>query len=199
MRITFINCADASALHLIYKDAVAMLLALVTAASLMHGAAHAQGSPKPELLIQDRHSDKIHSVAFSPDGKMLVSGGNDRTVNIWDVSSGRLIRTFEGHNELVTSVTFSPDGKTIASGSFDKTLKLWEVSSGRPIRSFKGHSDWVYSVAFSPDGKIVASGSGNTLKLWEVSSGRPIRSFGGNVDRGPSPSARTGRLSSRGV
>jgi WD40 repeat protein len=137
---------------------------------------------KPEIFVQMGHSQNVESVAFSPDGRYALSGSFDKTMKLWEVSSGREIRTFQGHTESISSVAFSPDGRYALSGSSDKTLKLWEVSSGREIRTFQGHTDSVISVAFSPDGRYALSGSSdNTMKLWEVSSGREIRTFQGHT------------------
>jgi DNA-binding beta-propeller fold protein YncE len=130
------------------------------------------------------HADWVTSVAFSPDGKQVFSGSYDKTLKLWDVSTGREIRTFSGHSDIVTSVAFSPDGKQLLSGSEDETLKLWDAATGREIRSFSGHSHYVTSVAFNPDGKQVLSGSvDRTLKLWDAATGREIRSFSGHSDR----------------
>ena len=81
----------------------------------------------------------VTSVSFSPDGKFALSGSWDETLKLWDVATGREIRTFSGHGDGVTSVSFSPDGKFALSGSWDKTLKLWEVATGKEIRTFSGH------------------------------------------------------------
>ncbi|MGM9847095.1 MAG: hypothetical protein ACI31F_03990 [Muribaculaceae bacterium] len=122
--------------------------------------------------------DVVRSVAYSPDGKYLVSGNWYNTIKLWDVSTGECIKTFEGHTEDVSSVAFSPDGNYIASGSWDKTIKLWNVATGECIKTFEGHAGSVYSVAFSPDGKYIASGSSdNTLKLWNVKTGECVRTF----------------------
>jgi WD40 repeat protein len=137
-------------------------------------------STKPEVFVQLGHSDHVNAVAFSPDGKLALSGSRDKTLKLWEVKSGREIRSFTGHSSYVLAVAFSPDGKLALSGSDDLTLRLWEVSSGREIRSFTGHSYPVLGVAFSPDGKLALSGGYKTLKLWEVSSGREIRSFTGH-------------------
>jgi len=93
----------------------------------------------------------------------------DKTIRLWEVTTGKELRRFEGHSSWVTSVAFSPDGRYILSGSKDKTLKLWEVSTGRELRRFEGHSDSVNSVAFSPDGRYILSGSSDsTIRLWEL-------------------------------
>ncbi len=105
------------------------------------------------------HNSYIKSVAFSPDGKYLASGGSDSTVKLWSIESQKEITTLEGHSNNVLSVAFSPDGKYLASSSWDKTIKLWSIESQKEVTTLKGHSKRVNSVAFSPDGKYLASGS----------------------------------------
>ncbi len=75
------------------------------------------------------HTDAINSVAFRPDGKILASGSDDRSIRLWDVATGTIVRPLMGHTDKVCSVAFSPDGKTLASGSSDGTIKLWELSA----------------------------------------------------------------------
>ena len=139
------------------------------------------------MFAQVGHSIWVLSVVFSPDGQLALSGSVDQTLKLWDVSSGREIRTFKGHRRAVSSVAFSPDAQLALSGSYDRTLKLWDVSSGREIRAFKGHRSSVYSVAFSPDGRLALSGAGRRgrgeMRLWDVSSGREVRTFKGHKGR----------------
>jgi WD40 repeat protein/uncharacterized caspase-like protein len=134
-----------------------------------------------ELVVQTGHSDEITSVALSADGHTLASGSDDQTIKLWEVATGRELRTLSGHLKSVTSLAFSTDGHTLASGSLDQRIKLWEVGTGRELRTLSGHSHWVNAVVFSADGKTLASGSGdNTIKLWEVATGRELRTLGGH-------------------
>ncbi|KAB8319929.1 hypothetical protein SD81_014240 [Tolypothrix campylonemoides VB511288] len=100
----------------------------------------------------------IHSIAFHPDGKQIASGSTDKTIKIWQLSSGQELRTLTGHSDDVYSITFSPDGKQVASGSKDKTIKLWQVDTGEEIRTFTEIEQPIYCLAFSPDGKTLAVG-----------------------------------------
>src|SRR5262249_8665581 len=104
------------------------------------------------------HTDWVHSVAFSPDGKRIVSGSFDNTVKVWDADKGTKTFSLKGHSGPVESVAFSPDGKRIVSGSRDGTVKVWDAGTGVEAFSLKGQGV-VASVAFSPDGKRIVSGS----------------------------------------
>ncbi|KAI6124874.1 WD40-repeat-containing domain protein [Pisolithus croceorrhizus] len=117
------------------------------------------------------HTDKVLSVAFSPDGKRIVSGSADSSICLWDVQTrARVGSPLRGHAGWARSVAFSPDGEWVASGSYDKTVRLWDVRRGAQAGSpLRGHSSKVLSVAFSPDGNTVASGSTDkTIRLWDV-------------------------------
>ena len=130
---------------------------------------------QPMTVSLEGHSSGVHSVAFSPDGRTMVSGSGDDTIKQWDTASGTEIRTLQGHSDSVLSVAFSPEGSTLASGSSDNTIKIWDTASGTEIRTLQGHSDSVRSVAFSLDGRTMASGSDdNTIKLWDTASGTEI-------------------------
>ena len=124
----------------------------------------------------------VYTVAFSPDGKFLASGGDDNAVILWDVADRSEREAFIQHSKAVTSVGFSPDGKLLASASLDGYVRLWHVSSeGRRI-SLR-HGGWVESVAFSPDGKTLVSGGEDqegSVILWDVRQKRDIATFSGH-------------------
>lgn len=116
------------------------------------------------------HSSWVYTVAFSPDGKYLTSASADKTIIIWDLSTGAPQATLVGHSNWVLSVAFSPEGKLLASGSNDGIVKLWDLSTGVRQTTLGQHSGFVNAVAFSPDGKRLASGSAyTTIKLWDPS------------------------------
>ena len=135
------------------------------------------------LSTHETNSDKVFSVAFSPDGTRALSGDVENTVKLWDAASGQLLRTFEGHSGTVFSLAFSPDGAGVLSGSADKTVKLWDATSGPLLHTFEGHSDGVTSVTFSADGSHALSGGGDkTAKLWDVATGHLLHSFEGHSE-----------------
>jgi WD40 repeat protein/class 3 adenylate cyclase len=114
-------------------------------------------------------SDSMNSVAFSPDGKYILSGDNDNIARLWDIQTGQEIRQFVGHRDLVYSATFSPDGKYVATASNDSTARLWDTQTGQELRRFTGHTAGVENVAFSPDGKYLLTASDDgTARLWDV-------------------------------
>jgi serine/threonine protein kinase len=123
------------------------------------------------------HTDTVYSVAFSPDGTTLATGGGDNTVRMWNPKTRQPIGPpLAGHSSSVHDLAFSPDGKTLATGGLDKKVILWNVATRQPIGDpLTGHTDSVESVAFSPDGKILASSSrDNTVRLWDARTGDPL-------------------------
>ena len=114
----------------------------------------------------------VNSVAISPDGKILASGSDDKTIRLWNIDTEQAISTLTGHSRAVQSVAFSPDGTILASGSDDQTVKLWNLKNCEEICTFSGHNHAVKSVTFSPNGNFLASGSWDkTIKLWNVQTG----------------------------
>ncbi len=114
------------------------------------------------------HADAVFAVAYSPDGKFLVTASFDNTLKLWDAASGKEVRTYggaTGHTKQVISVAFNQDGSMIASGSTDNTLKTWDVPVSTPIRSLQAN-DAVQAVALSRDGlKLALGGKDGSLKL----------------------------------
>ncbi|KIK59334.1 hypothetical protein GYMLUDRAFT_245403, partial [Collybiopsis luxurians FD-317 M1] len=110
--------------------------------------------------------------AFSPDGTRIVSGSDDRTVRIWDATTGTQIgNPLHGHDDSVQSVAFSPDGTRIVSGSDDRTVRVWDVTTGTQIGD-SHHNDDVWSVAFLPDNTRSQSGLVNTrARIWNILNG----------------------------
>ncbi len=132
------------------------------------------------------HDDKVNSVAFSPDGKYVVSGSDDGTARVWEATSGQEVARMT-HDNKVNSVAFSPDGKHVASGSDDGTARVWEAATGQEVaRMTHAHDNSVYSVAFSPDGKYVVSGSDDgTARVWEATTGQEVARTMNEVDTAP--------------
>ncbi|RDB18601.1 Vegetative incompatibility protein HET-E-1 [Hypsizygus marmoreus] len=120
------------------------------------------------------HSDFVRSVSFSPDGKHIVSGSDDKTVRIWNAKTGQAMGN--ALRRTCSLVAFSPDGTHIVSGSGDKTVRIWDSKTGQAIgKPLKGHTDWVESVAFSPDGKHIVSGSGDkAVRIWNAKTGQAM-------------------------
>ncbi len=128
---------------------------------------------------------EVNAVAISPDGTLVVGGGKDGLISVWDASSGELKREIPKRSDAaslseVTSLAFSSDGKTLASGRADANILIWDVQTGEKINTLRGHSKRVNSVSFAADGQTLASGADDTtVKLWDVRAlgGQPKKSF----------------------
>jgi WD40 repeat protein len=135
------------------------------------------------------HTSDVWAVAFSPDGKYLVTGSKDKTTRLWDLGTGQTTRVFSGSTGDVGEVTFSPDGKYLVtaggheSEDGDNTARLWDVASGQMLRVFSGHTAIVNSVAFSPDGKsiITAGGADQTARIWDLATGKTLHVLTGHT------------------
>jgi WD40 repeat protein len=150
----------------------------------------ATGRPRPPAVAWScagtlrQHRAGVTGLALSPDGRYLVSSSDDATVRMWQLSTGRSLRTLTGHTGQVHCVAVSPDGRWIASGGSDRTVRLWNLQNGRLVRTlggwFGGHSQGVFAIAFHPDRKRLVSGSADqTVRLWAISSGKELRTLTG--------------------
>ena len=120
------------------------------------------------------HSDTVVGLAFSSDGKKLISGsgGGDHDAIIWDVGTQTLLHRLRGHRDDINAVGFTPDGARAVTGSYDMTLRLWRVADGELLQQMTGHGDKVYSLAVSPkDGSIASGDESGEIRLWDSASG----------------------------
>jgi len=135
---------------------------------------HTLNRPSPSDIIGslvswfDSSVGVIWSVAISPDGQIIASGGSEQPIMLWNSDRGKLVRTLTEHSGKVYSVTFSPNGKLLASGGDDNTLRIWNYQTGELLQTLE-HLSPVYCVTFSPDGQTLVSGSvDSTIKVWRI-------------------------------
>jgi WD40 repeat protein len=139
--------------------------------------------PKANYVRLAGHDRPVRCVAFSQNGQLLLSGGEDNSIRIWDVASGQLCKVLRGHGSAVRSCTFSPDGQSIVSGGEDQSIRVWDVQGYQETRVLHakvltGHADGVLSARFSRDGQqIVTASRDRTAALWDASTGKPLRRF----------------------
>ncbi len=117
----------------------------------------------------------MYTVAYSPKGDLLATGGDDKLIKYWSAADGKELRRSEGHGAPIYSLSFHLDGTRLALGSVDKTVRIWNVADGKELRKLDGHPDDVCAVAFSPDGKRLASvGYGGNLFVWDAAAAKPL-------------------------
>ncbi len=145
---------------------------------------------KAQKMIREfKVSEKsIYKAAFSPDGKLAVITGYDKTMAVWDMGTGEKIKPLIGHKEYVADVVFTRDGKRLLSAGSDSTLKLWDLATGNVLLTFVGHgTEWlksgVKSVAISRDEKFAASAGGDgKVILWDMKTGKRLKTFSGHKE-----------------
>ncbi|CAE7167719.1 unnamed protein product [Rhizoctonia solani] len=135
------------------------------------------------MILHEGHTDWVRSVAYSPDGKSVVSGSDDGTVRTWNAhGSSSIAEPLRGHSDFVYSVSYSPLGNLIASGSTDFTIRLWDTNTGQQSGDALRGDQPFASVAFSPDAKLIASGCGGlfssstgcAVQLWDVQTRKAV-------------------------
>ncbi len=122
-------------------------------------------------------AEAVSHVAFSSDGKAVLTGSEDGTAQLWDARTAKPLGPTLRHDDAITDLTFSPDGKTALIASWDGTVRLLDSATGQPLRTLLHHQSPVYHAAFSPDGNTVLTGSYDAkARLWNVATGRPLGS-----------------------
>lgn len=168
--------------------AVIMIAALTTATLPLQAQSVAGSTPQtnreqknlPQLVVQSGHTDGVLTCAFSPDSKLIATGGRDNAIRIWETKTGRLIRTLTGHRDPILSVAFSEDGTQLVSGGMDDLVITWKLADGKPIRKYTNTFDsaWrekfgynaVEQVAFAPDKSIFARYTDASVISWMPSA-----------------------------
>jgi WD40 repeat protein len=144
-----------------------------------------------------KHGAEVNAVAFSPDGKAVLTGSEDGTAQLWSARTGKALGPALKHQKGVNAVAFSPDGKTLFTGSFDGTARLWSAATGQALgAALKHNAGGIVYVAFSPDSKTVLMSCGyDTARLWSVRTGKalgsPLKHQGGVTGVAFSPDGKT--------
>jgi eukaryotic-like serine/threonine-protein kinase len=150
------------------------------ALSVFHDARAADA----EISILSGHTAIVESAAFSPDGKIIVTASDDKTIRLWDAATSRQILLLNGHTGRVNFAQFSPDGGRLVSASADKSVRIWDAATGREALLLSGHAGTVNSARFSPDGSRVVSASGDqTARIWDTTTGREMTVLKGHSAR----------------
>jgi WD40 repeat protein len=127
------------------------------------------------------HTNAVRRIDVSRDGRVVLTGGDDRTARLWDVQTGRELLRLTGHRGRVTAAVLSPDARFALTADHEQALRLWDARTGKEVRSFAVPRGPVLAAAFAPDGATVLSAHfDTTLRLWEVTTGRELRRFKGH-------------------
>ncbi|MHB1424443.1 MAG: WD40 domain-containing protein [Gemmataceae bacterium] len=176
-------CPRPASISLVFAASVVLLALAVVLPWL---AAAEDGAAPQVVAAMKGHTEPVYSVAFTPDGKHVVSGSGDSTLKVWDSASGKEIKSLgglAGDKKLVMSVSISPDGSLIASGGTDNTAKLWDFPSSAPLRAL-AKSEGANVLAVSPDGsKLVGGDKNGHVKIWNSADGKELFKLEGH--RGP--------------
>jgi WD40 repeat protein len=137
-----------------------------------------------EMTQLDENGDRLVCATFSPDEKLLATGGMDNLIRLRDVGTGRVVSVLRGHTSYVYATAFSPDGGSLVSGGKDQTIRLWNTATGQQIAQLESDVQNSWFAAFSPNGKYLASASSDgSVKLWELSTQRILHTLHGHTEK----------------
>ena len=135
----------------------------------------------PELFDQtlDGHTGAVACVAVTPDGKTLVSVGNDSSVRLWNAHTGELLKTLDGHTAWVGSLVLTPDGARAITAGGDNVIRVWDLKAHKEVKKLEGHTIAIRSLALTADGRtLISGGSDKTCRAWNLSTGAEIKRYG---------------------
>ena len=138
---------------------------------------------KVVLDMKPTHSDSVFGLSFSPDNTKLATCGADKFVKVWEIPSGKMLKSFEGHTHHVLDVGWKPDGKLLASGSADNNVKVWDFEKGEQVRTINAHQKQITRLVFVGKTPTFLTASGDmSVKLWNIDNGGNQRTFAGSTD-----------------
>ncbi|MBN4081817.1 caspase family protein [bacterium AH-315-C07] len=139
---------------------------------------------KPVKEIANAHTAAILTFSLSSDATQIITGGADKRSNLFEIKTGKKLKSFGGHSDQISSVAFNANNKLFVSGSLDKSLIVWDNETGKPKKILRDHTDGITAIDFNPINDQLASASlDNTLKIWDVDAGTMLYSLEGHNDK----------------
>lgn len=141
-----------------------------------------RSQPAAVLRSITGHQGTIRTLVFTPDGRRLITGGEDQTIKVWNADTGQQLLNLTGHTSAIKTLVVKSDSSTLVSGSDDQTVKIWNLGIGQLLNTLQGHTSYLNAVVYSPDGQWLASASADqTIKLWNLQTGQLVRTLQGHT------------------